>query len=90
MMYGDGWMWGSGMGWGGWALMSIMMVLVWALVIAGIVLAVRYLGGPRQSVGRSHGSPQTSAEDVLAERFARGDIDEEEYRRRASLLREHR
>lgn len=90
MMYGDEWMWGSGMGWGGWALMSIMMVLVWALVIAGIVLAVRYLSGPRQSVGRSRSSAQTSAEDLLAERFARGEIDEDEYRRRASLLREHR
>ncbi|BBX71393.1 SHOCT domain-containing protein [Mycolicibacterium psychrotolerans] len=86
MMYGDGWMWG----WGGWALMSIMMVLVWALVIAGIVLAIRFLGGPRQSAGRSHGYPKSSAEDLLAERFARGEIDEDEYRRRAALLREHR
>lgn len=90
MMYGDGWMWGNGIGWGSWVVMSIMMALVWALVIAGIVLAIRYLNGPRHSAGRSHDHPNTSAEDLLAERFARGDIDEDEYRRRASLLREHR
>jgi putative membrane protein len=31
-----------------------------------------------------------AAEDVLAERFARGDIDEDEYRRRMTALREQR
>ena len=30
------------------------------------------------------------AEDLLAERFARGEIDEDEFRRRMALLREHR
>ncbi|ORA44474.1 hypothetical protein BST22_25275 [Mycolicibacterium chubuense] len=89
-MYGDGWMWGNSMGWGGWVLMSIMMALVWALVIAGTVLAIRFLTGPRQSAGHSHGTREGSAEDVLAERFARGEIDEDEYRRRATLLRERR
>ena len=40
MMYGgDGWMWG------GWILMSLVMVVFWALVITAIVLAIRYLTG---------------------------------------------
>ena len=40
MMYGgDGWMWG------GWILMSLVMVVFWALVITAIVLAFRYLTG---------------------------------------------
>jgi putative membrane protein len=30
------------------------------------------------------------AEDRLADRFARGEIDEDEFRRRMTLLREHR
>ncbi|MEU6808130.1 SHOCT domain-containing protein [Streptomyces sp. NPDC046831] len=30
------------------------------------------------------------AENLLAERFARGEIDDDEYRRRLALLREHR
>jgi putative membrane protein len=29
-------------------------------------------------------------EDVLAERYARGEIDDDEYGRRLTLLREHR
>ena len=41
MMYGgDGWMWG-GWGWGGWILMTLAMVVFWALVITAIVLAIR-------------------------------------------------
>ena len=56
MMYGgDGWMWG-GWGWGGWILMTLAMVVFWALVITAIVLAIRYLTGgshPNQASPRS-------------------------------------
>jgi len=50
MMY-DGWMWGDGWGWGGWILMTVVMVLFWAVVITAIVLAVRYVGGSRHTSG---------------------------------------
>ncbi|RDH78284.1 SHOCT domain-containing protein [Mycolicibacterium moriokaense] len=88
MYGGDGWMWG-GWGWVGWTLMALAMVLFWALVIAGIVLAVRYVtagGSPRPHA--NSGSPR-AAEHVLAERFARGEIDDDEYRKRMTTLREH-
>ncbi|MGW4033270.1 SHOCT domain-containing protein [Streptomyces sp. NPDC004838] len=42
---------------------------------------------------RSSGEPGWGgkrAEDLLAERFARGEIDDDEYKRRLALLREHR
>ncbi len=42
----------------------------------------------RPTVLRPYGPEE--AEDLLAERFARGEIDEDEYLRRAALLREHR
>jgi len=89
MMY-DGWMWGNGWGWPGWILMTGFMVVFWAAVIIGIVLAVRYLAGPRHpSPGPpTHGPSRPEA--ILAERFARGEIDEDEYRRRMTALREHR
>ena len=48
MMYnwgGDGWMWHGGWGWGGWILMTLVMVLLWAAVITAIVLAVRKVLG---------------------------------------------
>jgi putative membrane protein len=82
MMY-DGW------GWGGWVLMSVVMVLFWAAVIAAIVVAIRYLAGSGGGSGPPRYEPPRP-EDVLAGRFARGEIDEDEYRRRITLLREHR
>ena len=89
MMYGgDGWMWG-GWGWGGWILMSLVMVVFWALVITAIVLAIRYLTGGSDPNQVSPSSAR-AAEDVLAERFARGEIDDDEYRQRMTTLREHR
>ncbi|MGP4016577.1 SHOCT domain-containing protein [Saccharopolyspora sp. 5N708] len=61
------------------------MVLFWALVIAAIIALVRYL----QRTGRVERGT-VSAEELLAERFARGEIDEEEYRRRLATLSEGR
>ena len=70
--------WGQyGSGWG-FTLMSISMLLFWGLVILGVVVAVRHL-----VVGR-----RPSADEVLAERFARGEIDEQEYRSRLDTLRD--
>lgn len=73
-------------GWG-WALAGVGMVVFWGLVITGIVLLVRYVG---QS-GQRPGQPPTmhTPEQVLAERFARGEIDETEYQKRLATLREH-
>ncbi|MFD4973210.1 SHOCT domain-containing protein [Streptomyces sp. NPDC058424] len=89
MWYDGGWGWG-------WLFMAIFMVLFWALVIAGVVALVRYLAGSHHghpsgplSSGES-GWGGRRAEDLLAERFARGEIDEDEYKRRLALLREHR
>jgi putative membrane protein len=85
MMY-DGW----GMGWGGWQLMTLVMIVFWAILITAIVLAVRYVAGSgRQGAGPGP-SGSARAEDLLAERFARGEIDDDEYRQRVTLLREHR
>ena len=71
-------------GWG-YALMTISMVLFWAIVIFGVVMLVRYLGRSDRQV--THGS---NPEQLLAERFARGEIDEQEYHQRLDTLRGHR
>ncbi|WP_203872446.1 SHOCT domain-containing protein [Planomonospora parontospora] len=70
-------------GWG-WLVMSIGMVIVWALIITGTVITLRYLG-----VAQRTGAPpaRPSPQDLLAERFARGEIDAEEYRSRLETLR---
>jgi putative membrane protein len=82
-------MWyGSNGGWGGWLLMTIAMVLFWALIITAVVLIVRYLVS-QQPTGTSAGSARTP-EEVLAERYARGEIDDNEYQRRLALLHQNR
>ncbi|QIV82413.1 MULTISPECIES: SHOCT domain-containing protein [Mycobacteriaceae] len=89
MMYGtDGCMWG-GWGWGGWILMGAVMVLLSAVLITAVVLAVRYLAGSDTQRNRADSVASPRPEGVLAQRFARGDIDEDEFRRRLTLLREH-
>jgi putative membrane protein len=58
------------------------MVLFWGALIATGVYFIR--GRPTHSTGGP------SAEDVLDERFARGEIDEDEYRKRKVVLGERR
>jgi putative membrane protein len=80
MMY-----WGNGMSGWGIALMTVSNLLFWGLMIAGAVVLVRYLGrnGPASRPTRHRWTP----EQVLADRFARGEIDEDEYTRRRQVLR---
>lgn len=73
------------MGWWGYAGMGIGMVLFWALLILGIVALIRL--STRDENRRL--SPPPSPEQVLAERFARGEINEEQYRDRLAVLRGH-
>ncbi len=70
--------WGMGWGWGFMWLMPLIMIAWLALLIAVIVLLVRWLGGG--SGGRSASTRTTR--DILDERYARGEIDREEYLQR--------
>jgi putative membrane protein len=56
--------------------------LFWALVLGVVIFALFRLRGARW---QHHGH---SAEGVLAERYARGEISVEEYRERLSVLKE--
>jgi putative membrane protein len=58
-------MWGYWGGTGGW-LGPILMVLFWVLVIGGIVALVRSYGQARPEPDR--------AQEILRERYARGEI----------------
>ncbi|HXZ45076.1 MAG TPA: SHOCT domain-containing protein [archaeon] len=63
-----GWMWGA------WGIgMMLMVLLFWALVIVAIVLGVRWL------VGQPKGSQPDSALEILRQRYARGEINREEF-----------
>ena len=71
---------------GNWLTMSSMMLLFWAVVIALVVWAVRGFRSERQLPDSAH--PNTaSPDDILSERYARGEIDDDEYQHRRDLLR---
>jgi len=76
---------GGGM-WIGWIVGLLIMVLFWGLVIAAIVLGIRWL--IRADRRGSHEGPAApDALEVLRQRYARGEIDEAEYERRRAVLR---
>lgn len=70
-MDGWGWMWLGGLLW---------LIVLGALVGLIVWLVVR-------TSGQSPNAPHGEARRILAERFARGEIDEDEFRRRSELLR---
>lgn len=82
--------WYGGWGVGGWLVMSLMMVVVFGLPIALVVWAVRS-GSHHQEPHHDEVSATTpsrpDAGQVLAERYARGEIDEAEFARRQEVLR---
>jgi putative membrane protein len=83
---------GHDWGWGAWLGMGLTMTVLTVLVVAVLVLVVRAMTGPQHSTslpGHITGeSPRDGeARRVLDERFARGEIDEREYRERRDLLR---
>lgn len=72
--------WYPDLGLGGWLLMTTAMALMWGLLVAAVVALVRTPpSGPRRPERRD-------AWQLLDERFARGDIDETEYRARRRTL----
>jgi putative membrane protein len=56
--------------------MMLMMLVFWGLVIVGLVLGIRWL------VNQGRQSRSDSALDILRRRYARGEIDKEEFEAR--------
>jgi putative membrane protein len=64
----------------------LFMILVLAVIIAVAVLLVRWLGGPWHSAASHPAPPSRTPLDILKERFARGEIDKEEFEERRRVL----
>jgi len=79
--------WGNqGYGMGGFG--GIVMILFWGFIIVGAVLVIRYFTSG-QVPGRKGSSPyeiQSDPLQILRERYARGEIDTEEYEERRKIL----
>ena len=69
-------------GWGGMILGPIMMIVFIALIVGAVVLVVRWtgLGGSVLTGGAN------KARNILDERFARGEIDKDDYEERKRVL----
>ncbi len=73
-------MWQGGNGaWG-----YLWMILVWVVIIGLIWAGYRAFGSDRRP------EPGRDPKETLAERFAKGEIDAEEYRERSAVLEEKR
>jgi len=68
------WEHGFGMGWG------FGMLLFWGLIIAAVVVLVRYFAAPRAQTSRR------DALETLRNRYAAGEIDDDEFERRKKTL----
>jgi putative membrane protein len=76
--------WGGG--WYDMFLGPLFMILVLALVIAAAVLLVRWLAGPSHPIQPPPAPPGRTALDILKERYARGEINKEEFEDRRRTL----
>ena len=79
-MFGD---W-SHMG-GDWAAFQAHMLLFWVVLILVIVLLIRLATGKRTSWDQPR---EKSALDILKERYARGEIDKEEFEQKKRDLKD--
>jgi putative membrane protein len=70
--------WHGDWSWWGWLAMSVTMLAFWGVVAWAVVGLFRRTGE----------SELRNPEAFLAERFAKGEIDEDEYRRRLEVLRD--
>ncbi|MGH2654753.1 MAG: SHOCT domain-containing protein [Actinomycetota bacterium] len=69
-----------GGGWGGGPWIGVLWLMFWAVLVIGAVYLFRRRP-PQRDAGES-------AATALAERYARGEIDEDEYRKRLRVLQE--
>lgn len=78
MWYGDGW---ANAGWGWFPLIHMLW---WVIVLVAVVALIRWgLGG----VTRGRDDVSARAIEILAERYARGEIDKEEYEERKRVIK---
>ena len=79
---------GPGMNGWGYTLMTVSAIVFWTLVVVGLVALIRYVARrPQDPLGLEPTRP--TPEQLLAERFARGEIDADEYGRSLEILQQH-
>lgn len=76
-------MWWNDAGWGAgqWIAMTAGMVLFWTLLALAVYLLIRTARGDKRPA-----PPPATPDQILAEGFARGEIDGKEYEARRATL----
>ena len=74
---GPGMMGDWGMGWFG----GIFMIIFWVLIIVGLIFLIKWLIQSTRGVSglTHHGYSSNKGLDILKERYARGEIDKQEF-----------
>jgi putative membrane protein len=72
---------GPGMMWGWWGIGWIFMIIFWGFIILGLILLVRWLIG----MGKTPKAEETAL-DILKKRYARGEINKEEFEQKKKDL----
>lgn len=82
MWHDDSW------GWAGWLGAGLIMLVLWTALAVLVVVVVRRLGGQRSGdAPRDTGAGDPSpARRILDERFARGELSEQDYLRQRDVL----
>jgi len=77
------------MGGGGW-LWMLLPLLFWGGILAFAAWALIRIFPNRGGDNQGSGAPEDSAEEILRKRFARGELNAEEYERSLEVLRRER
>ena len=78
-------MWGNGM-WGGGIFGPLMMIFYIVLLVGVIVIVVRWLSGSSLGGNLPASQARDEAVEILKKRFARGEIDKDEFDERRRTL----
>ncbi len=81
-------MWGYNMGWGMWLGMGISTLIL--LILIGLLVWAIVKVGRLETPKPPHQPDRPSALQLLDERFARGDIEPDDYNERRRLLSDQR
>jgi putative membrane protein len=76
-------MWGWGDSLGGWLAMVLMMLLFWGGIVALVVFVLR---STNQRDDDRVPAKKSDARSILEERFAKGEISEDEFEQRRRVL----
>ncbi len=66
------------MGWGWWGFGWVFMIVFWGLIIVGLIFLIQWLASLSRAP-KTYEKAHDSALDILRQRYAKGEINKEEF-----------